>query len=317
LYFYSQYYNIAKPIVVAGGSCSNTLKGIACFGEKSAYIGKIGRDAAGQYYKQSLSKRGVIPLMTESFGRTGQVLCLITSDGQRTMRTCLGASVEMNENDLLPQDFKGVKLVHVEGYSIYNEPLLMQTLKLAKQNQALVSYDMGSFEVVRSFKTKIMEILRDYVDIVFCNKEEAHMLVNGTPEDCVDYLSTLCRVAIVMMGKDGCWVRSGAEKYRCPTKPIANPVDTTGAGDLFASGFLYGYMQGYSLEQCARLGALAGSEVIQVVGAEIPMERYGRIKQDVNSIKLMTNHHNQISDNIFGSSPSMSGSFMHKIKTSV
>ncbi|KAL0477337.1 adenosine kinase [Acrasis kona] len=304
-----------KPIIVAGGSCANTVKGISSFGERCGFIGKIGADQAGQFYKQTMSKRGVIPLMTESFGRTGQVICLVTPDGQRTMRAYLGEGNDLNESELLEQDFKGVKLVHFEGYCIYNPLLTERAMRMAKQNGALVSFDMGSFEVVRRYQTKILQLLQDYVDIVFCNVEEAAMLINGTPEECVEFLAAYCKVAIVMMGSKGCWVKSGADKHRCPTKAIQDPVDTTGAGDLFASGFLYGYLQGYTLEQCARLGSLSGAEVVQVMGAEIPLEKYAKIKQDVNNVRLVANVRESkgTSDPIaFGSSPSVS--YMNKIR---
>ena len=134
-------------------------------------------------------------------------------------------------------------------------------------------------------------MLKNYVDIVFANSEEARELLNepkstntrDVAEKCADYLAKYCKVAVVMMGKDGCWVKSGNEKYACPADVVANPIDTTGAGDLFAAGFLYGYLQGYTLQQCARLGSLSGREVVKVLGAEVPMERFRQIKAHVNS----------------------------------
>jgi len=281
--------NVKKAIIVPGGSCANTIKGLASLGEKCGFIGKIGRDSVGQLYKDSMSQRGVIPLMTESINaRTGEVICLITPNGERTMKAFLGASLQMTENDLLPQDFAGVKLLHVEGYSIYNEPLTLKAMQLAKQNGSMVSLDLGSFELVRQFKPLLLDMLRNYVDIVFSNSEEARELMGGVPgrdvpEKCVDYLAKYCKVAVVMMGKDGCWVKSGNEKYKCPADVVANPIDTTGAGDLFAAGFLYAYLQGYTLQQCARMGALSGKEVLFVMGAEVPMDRFSKIKARVNS----------------------------------
>lgn len=288
----SFYRNIKKALIVPGGSCCNTIKGIASLGEKCGLIGKIGRDSSGRYYKESMSMRGVIPLMTEdAHHRTGEVTCLITPNGERTMKAFLGASLQMTENDLLPQDFAGVKLLHVEGYSIYNQPLTFRAMQLAKQNNSMVSFDLGSFELVRQFKTTVLDMLKNYVDIVFANSEEARELLNepkstntrDVAEKCADYLAKYCKVAVVMMGKDGCWVKSGNEKYACPADVVANPIDTTGAGDLFAAGFLYGYLQGYTLQQCARLGSLSGREVVKVLGAEVPMERFRQIKAHVNS----------------------------------
>lgn len=273
---------------VPGGSCANTIKGLASLGEKCALIGKCGRDELGRMYQDSIAKRGVISLFTYSETPTGQVVCLVTPDGQRTMRAYLGASQEMADHDLLPQDFEDVKLFHVEGYSIYNLPLTVKAMSLAKKNKSTVSFDLGSFELVRCFRKTLVELIHKYVDVVFCNEEEGYELMagKGTPEQTVDYLATLCEVAVVMMGDQGCWVKSGSDKIRCPAKPI-KPVDTTGAGDLFISGFLHGYLEGYSLEQCARLGALAGGTVVQFLGAEIPQHEWQRVKSQVNDIMLM------------------------------
>jgi len=312
--------HVKQAIIVPGGSCANTIKGLASFGEKCGFIGKIGKDQVGQLYKDSMQQRGIIPLMTESMSeKTGEVICLITPNGERTMKAFLGASLEMTLDDLLPQDFAHLSLLHVEGYSIYNQPLTLRAMQLAKQNQSMVSFDLGSFELVRQFKPLLLDMLRNYVDIVFSNSEEARELMgvsyqdgyheaNGNnnqtnnnnsnknsnsnnsssnhiaiAEQCVDYLAKFCKVAVVMMGKDGCWVKSGNEKYQCPADVVQNPVDTTGAGDLFASGFIYAYLQGYSLQQCARMGALSGKEVLFVMGAEVPMDRFKKIKSRVNS----------------------------------
>lgn len=175
-----------------------------------------------------------------------------------------------------------MQLFHVEGYAIYNKNLTIRAMQMAKRHNALVSFDLGSFELVRHFKPLIIELLRNYVDIVFANEEEANELVGGGgPDECVDYLATMCHVAVVMMGPKGCLVKSKSDKYRCPTQPV-KAVDTTGAGDCFASGFLYAYLQGYSLEQCARLGSLAGGEVVKYVGAEIPSQMWSELKKAVN-----------------------------------
>jgi len=326
--------NIKKALLVPGGSCCNTIKAMASLGEKCGLIGKLGRDSSGRYYRDSMSDRGVIPLMIEdAHHRTGEVICLITPNGERTMKAFLGASLQMTENDLLPQDFQGVKLLHVEGYSIYNQPLTFRAMELAKQNQSMVSFDLGSFELVRQFKPTILNMLKNHVDIVFANSEEARELigeskdakVRDVAEKCADYLAQYCKVAVVMMGKEGCWVKSGNEKYACPADVVANPIDTTGAGDLFAAGFLYGYLQGYTLQQCARLGSLSGCEVVKVLGAEVPMERFKTIKAHVNSQVFMSSlsdkvcssvHTNSTSSSLFNISNSPSASISQHSTTS-
>jgi sugar/nucleoside kinase (ribokinase family) len=314
----SPYRNIKKALIVPGGSCCNTIKGIASLGEKCGFIGKIGRDSVGQLYKDSMSARGVIPLMTEdAHQRTGEVVCLISPNGERTMKAFLGASLQMTENDLLPQDFAGAKLLHVEGYAIYNQPLTLRAMQLAKQNNLMVSFDLGSFELVRQFKPVILDLLRNYVDIVFANSEEARELMGESndsfasseniAERCVDFLSKYCKVAVVMMGKKGCFVKSGNEKYQCPADVVPNPIDTTGAGDLFAAGFLYGYLQGYTLQMCARLGSLSGREVVKVMGAELSIDKFRQIKNHVNSLVFMNQQQQQEHSLKSGKSNSIGG----------
>jgi sugar/nucleoside kinase (ribokinase family) len=157
-------------------------------------------------------------------------------------------------------------------------------MRLAKENKAMVSIALGSYELVRAFKGTLIDILSKYVDIIFANEAEAKELYPGSAEDAVDYLATLSHIAVVTCGKKGCWIKCGEQKYYVPVKTVAKHkvVDTTGAGDVFASGFLYGYLQGYALDQCARLGCLAGRELVQILGAELTEERWEYIKKCVS-----------------------------------
>ena len=144
-----------KYELVAGSSCSNTLKGLAALLPKGycAIMGKLGNDKMGKLYTEAISKRGVIPILSISDHLpTGQCICLITPDGERTMRTYLGASSEMLVGDLMYEDFDGIKLFHVEGYGVYHKNLTLKSLKFAKNENCLISYDLGSFEIVQNYK---------------------------------------------------------------------------------------------------------------------------------------------------------------------
>ena len=193
------------------------------------------------------------------------------------MLSFLGAGAEMKPDDLDPDYFKGVSLVHIEGYSLLVEGLTDKAMQLSKAAGAKVSFDLASFEITRTYKEKIIALLSHYVDIVFANTDETHALTLLGPEKGCMILKDLCDTAVVSMGKEGCWVGTSQDLNYCPAiKTI--PEDTTGAGDLFASGFLHGYLSGHSVEECARYGALTASEVIQVIGAELPPEAWARIK---------------------------------------
>ncbi len=264
-----------------GGSSANTVKGLAQFGHASAFIGKIGEDPISETFIKSLQKSNVKSLLLRSStSPTGQVACLISPDGERTFRDFLGASRELTGNDLKPEWFTGVKLAHIEGYTLMNEDLTEHAMRLAKQAGAKVSFDLSNFEIVEQYREPIVHLLSHYVDIVFANADETRALTQRDPEKGCALLKDLCPLSVVLMGSEGCWIGSGLEMLRCYAYPEV-PVDTTGAGDLFAAGFLHGYLTGQSLSTCAHYGALAGAAVVKVFGADIPDEVWDRIRNEI------------------------------------
>lgn len=265
------------PEQVAGGSCANAIKGLASLGHQCIVTGKIGEDAIGERVKEHMQDLKINTSYLYSTTPTAHVACLITPDGKRTLRCYMGACSEMAPEDLDPQIFNGIKLVHFEGYTLLCPGLTHRGMELAKKAGAKISFDMGSFEMVKNFRELILTFLRDYVDVVFANQDEIHALVNNGPEEGCRFLSELCEVAVVMLGEEGCLVGHDNKVEACAAIPI-KPLDTTGAGDLFASGFLHGYLLGLSYKECARYGAITGGTVVQFVGAEIPAEMWPKIK---------------------------------------
>jgi sugar/nucleoside kinase (ribokinase family) len=268
-----------EPVIVAGGSGANTMKGLARLGHRVALAGKIGRDPIAQYAMDSFKAYGVKTLVTSTATPTSQVLCLVTPSGDRTFRSYMGASREFNSRDLTPDLFQGVRLVHIEGYAILNDNLLEAAMTLAQKAGAIISYDLGSHELVSSHRERILHVLEAFVDLLFCNRDEITALLGDDMEAGCDFVRERCEVAVILLGSDGCLVGSREARMHYPADQV-NTVDTTGAGDLFASGFLHGYLNGHSLEECARFGAILGSSVIQVVGAEIPVERWEQIQRE-------------------------------------
>jgi sugar/nucleoside kinase (ribokinase family) len=265
----------ANPIQVAGGSAANVIKGLTGLGRKCAMVGKIGNDVFGERVKNNLQSSGVLPILCYSSTPTGHVVCLITPDGKRTCRTYPGASLEMQSENLHLSIFSNVKLVHIEGYTLLCPKLTQTACEMAKKSGSLISFDLASFEIVKTYRQFILELLPQYVDVVFGNDQEALALTSKNPQESCEILRNLCPIAVVMMGNKGCWVGSHYEQIKCSAKSII-PTDTTGAGDLFASGFLHRYLARKSLSECAELGTMLASEVIQVIGAEIPTEIWKR-----------------------------------------
>jgi len=258
-----------EPTLAAGGSGANTAKGLARLGHKTALCGKIGSDKPGEFFAGSMKRCGVIPLFYKGTRPTARVACLITPDGQRTMRSFPGAGNDLSGEELKGEAFKGVRLVHIEGYALYNDRLTEEAMRLAKEAGCTVSFDLASHELVSLFRERLASLIPRYVDILFANGEEAQLFTGLEPKAACEKLSALCEIAVVSIGKKGCWVGSKGKTFLCPTTP-ARLVDSTGAGDLFASGFLHGYLEGKNLEECARLGNRLGGAVVEVVGTELP-----------------------------------------------
>jgi sugar/nucleoside kinase (ribokinase family) len=271
-----------EATLMAGGSGSNTIKGLTHFGNRCALWGKIGPDVTGQIFMESIQELGIFPIMHHSPTPTAHVLCLVTPDGERTMRTYLGASQEMHADDLDASVFDGVKLVHFEGYNLLKGDLPERAMTLAKEAGALVSLDLASYEIVNMHRERVLKMIKNSVDIVIANADEAWALFGQPPEESCSTLKDLCEVGVVLFGEGGCWVGKGDEVIHGAPFP-AHPVDTTGAGDLFASGFLHAYLQGWPIDECARLGNRTGSSVVQVLGAEIPPVAWEQIKTSLVS----------------------------------
>ena len=273
------------PHVAPGGSCLNTIKGLAGLGEKCAIVGKVGEDSSGEYMLENLRKQHVQSLFVPTLTPTAQVVSLLTPDHQRTMLIFPGASLELTADDLRSEHFHGVTLVHLEGYLLRNGYMTEKVMKMAKDAGKLISFDLGCFQLVQENRDLILSLLRSYVDIVFANEDEIFALTGLDPKaGCVE-LQKICPIAVVLMGKEGCLVGS-RDRLIAKATLSAEVVDTTGAGDLFASGFLYGILRGYDLETCAYLGNCLGSTIVGVKGAEIPESQWVELKKIIQDLEL-------------------------------
>lgn len=267
------------PQLATGGSCANAIKSLALLGNKCAFLGHRGSDSMGDFFSNYMNKIGVVGFYTIATQPTSRVLCLITPDGQRTMRFFPGSSREMDARYLHPDYFKNVKIVHIESYAFRNGNLVEKIMELAKGAGAKVSIDLASFEIVRQYKERMLDLIAKHVDIVFANDHETYELTGLPPEEGCVKLQEMCPITVVLMGKDGCMVGSQGVLIQSPAFP-ATVVDTTGAGDLFASGFLHAYLKGKSLEKCARFGNRLGSAIVEVTGSELPAEKWAQIRAE-------------------------------------
>jgi sugar/nucleoside kinase (ribokinase family) len=254
---------------VSGGSAANSIHGIARLGVPCGYIGKVNEgDELGNFFENDLHNAGIKTSLLRGKAPSGCAHTFISPDGERTFATYLGAAVEMNAQELTEEAFSGYDIFHIEGYLVYNRELIEQALILAKKNNMLVSLDMASYNVVEDNLDFLKRILPKYVDIVFANEEEAKSYTGKEPTEALDVFAEDCDIAVVKVGKDGSMIKNKGKVYNIPVKEI-KPTDTTGAGDSYAAGFLYGMNLDLPFDKCGQLGALLASKVIENYGARI------------------------------------------------
>lgn len=252
-----------------GGSAVNTTKGMAFQGNSCAVIGRIGNDEDAIQYRQTLLNWGITPLFHECDFSTGRIACLVTPDGQRTMRSYIGPLLQSPSMDIDPEIFTGIKLFHIEGYQIPNVSFLKNLISHAKKAGALISMDAGCFELVEAFREDLLSLLENDLDIFFCNKDEAKAITGAFGEQACKILSEKCPLVIVTAGSTGGFVGSNSAVFSYPALSTTC-IDETGAGDLFMAGFLHKYLKGESLESCAKNGAKLAAQIVGVEGAELP-----------------------------------------------
>jgi len=269
-----------SPAIVPGGSACNTAIGVGKLGGIAKFVGKLGNDELGELFVQDLKNNNVEPVLFSSNTSTGRVLSLITPDAQRSMFTYLGASEKMHPDEVTTGCFKDAAVVHVEGYLLFNRALMKATVKSAKDAGAIVSLDLASFNVVEASKDILPEIIKESVDILLANEDEARAYSGYADEDkALDVLSENVDIAVLKLGPRGSMVSYKGKKMKIEPMGSGEAVDTTGAGDLWASGFLFGLVSGYSFEKSGALASACGYEVCRVVGADIPEDGWRRIKK--------------------------------------
>lgn len=256
------------PIMATGGSASNTINGIACLGGQAGFIGKVGRDDIGEFFKKDMLNNGVKPHLELSTTKSGKCTVLVSADGERTLCTFLGAACEISAEDLRVEMFEGYDIFHIEGYLVQNHDLIRTAVKMAKNAGLTVSVDLASYNVVESNLQFLNEMISEYVDIVFANEEEARAFTGKEPEEALIHISDHCEIAVVKIGKEGSYIKSGNESVKVLPR-LANCIDTTGAGDLYAAGFLYGLACNYNHELCGKIGSLVSGKVVEVIGAKM------------------------------------------------
>ena len=275
------------PAYAIGGSAFNTIAALANLGMPTRFIGKIGTDRDGEWFRCRYLEIGgdVSALKTTAESPTANCFCFVTRDSQRTMRSHLGASLLLRPDELDGNDLEGITHVHIEGFQFFMDGIVRRIAELAKACGATVSLDLASFEVVRRFRNEI-EALLPFLDIIFANEDEAReflALPAGTafdPRQAAEAIARHTATAVVKGGADGAWIRRNEQSVHVDALPTT-ALDTTGAGDFWQAGFLYGILRGCSSETSGKMGALLASKVVAVLGAELPEHAWRELRREV------------------------------------
>ena len=277
-----------KPLgvkYVAGGSAANTITCTAIFGMPSGFIGKIGNDELGLLFKSDQEQYGVNTLLLKSPNPSGRSMVFVSGgNAERTFAVYLGAALDFVPEDLKPEYFQGYDYFHIEGYLVQNQALIRRAVEMAREAGCIISLDMASYNVVESNEAFLHDIVDKYVDIVFANETESKAFTKlADPRDALLEISRHCRIAVVKVGKDGSWVRSGDEEHFIAPWP-ANPLDATGAGDTYAAGFLYAHALGMPLKVCGEVGSIIAAKVVEVIGTKIDIPRWRDAKKEIREL---------------------------------
>ena len=266
-------YSLMPPAVeTSGGSAANTMAGFASFGGDGGFIGKVADDQLGKVFQHDIQSLGVKyttqPLIMGA--PTGRCLILVTPDAQRTMNTFLGASVEMGADDIDVGLIQSSRVTYLEGY-LYDRDQAKEAFQFAAKTAhdagRRVALTLSDPFCVDRHRSDFLGLVEHHIDILFANEEELKSLyLQHDIDDALKAVEGMCEVAAITRGEKGAVILSGGQRIEVPAQPVEKVVDTTGAGDQFAAGFLYGFTEGMRLEECGRLGSIAAAEVISHLG---------------------------------------------------
>lgn len=272
-----------KREITTGGSAANTIHTLASLGSKCGYLGKIGDDKLGTVFKGEFEQKKITTHLFISEKDTGRVMSLVSPDSERTMATYLGAAADLTPEELSRGIFSNYSVLYIEGYLVQDHALIETAIDVARKEGLKIAIDLSSFNVVDANLEFLQQLVKEKVDIVFANEEEALAFTGKEPTEAVAEIAAVCEIAVVKIGKAGSIIQRGKERYDIATIE-AQPLDTTGAGDNYAAGFFYGLSKGYSLSKSGRIAALVSGKAVEVMGAKLPQKSWPEIMRKIRAM---------------------------------
>jgi sugar/nucleoside kinase (ribokinase family) len=268
----------------SGGSAANTIHGLAKLGIETAFLGKVGDDKYGEFFRNDMSENNIHPVLQLGTAPSGRAIALVSHDAERTFATYLGAAIELTPKDLDPSIFSAYDVLYIEGYLVQNYELVRAAVEQARECGMKVALDLASYNVVEANLDFLTDIVTEYVDILFANEDEAKAFTGKNPQEALEEISEYVETVVVKIGERGSLIRYSGKDYTAGVIDV-KCVDTTGAGDLYASGFLFGMAKGYSPEVCGKIGSLLAGNVIEVVGSKMDEGRWEGIYHELKMME--------------------------------
>jgi len=264
--------HIQNPSIISGGSAANTAVGYNSFGGKCCFIGQIGNDKFGDLFSKDLNNSGVF-FQDKDFQlleKTSKSIVLVTPDGERSMNTFLGASNKFNIKSFDEQFIINSSIIYIEGY-LFDQPEAKEAIyyccNLAKSHDKKIALSLSDLFCVDRHRIDFLKLIDEYIDIIFANEEEIKSLYKSELKDSINNIKKNVDLGAITLGSKGSVVFQNNLEYLVDSISVTELVDTTGAGDLFAAGFLFGFINNYSIEKCGHLGNKSASEIIKHIGA--------------------------------------------------
>ena len=277
--------NQTKIKLAPGGSEANTLSALSMLGHKVVYFGKVGQDDYGETYHKKLLEDGVLSKVIKVNGMTGKAITLITPDSERTFATHLGVSILFEDSEINEGDIIEAKYLHITAYILNGEPTrtaAMKAMEIAKNNNVKICLDLADPNMVKANKELLKTVIEEYANIVIANENEAKEFTGQEPEEAINTLAEKAEITIIKLGKEGSIIKNNNKIIKIPGFKV-NAIDTTGAGDIYTAGFLYGLLNDLSLEISGKIASFIASKVVEVKGARLnkmPVEEINKIKND-------------------------------------
>jgi sugar/nucleoside kinase (ribokinase family) len=268
----------------SGGSAANTIHGLAHLGIETGFVGTVGNDEMGIFFKKDMQVNKINPILFRSMNETGRAMALVSQDSERTFATYLGAAVDLSAEDISHGIFEGYDYFYVEGYLVQDKEMFEKALRLAVRAGLLVCLDLASYNIVDDHKDFFKSMISEYVDILFANEEEIRSLTGLSPEEGARETSEICDLVVIKLGAEGSFCICKEGMVRVGVRP-SKAIDTTGAGDLFAAGFIYGHMKKLPGEICGKMGAVLAGRVIELIGAKMDESQWENLRREIAALE--------------------------------